>query len=861
MQVRAQAIPGNSRFHFLDAQCKVAPVQPTSSAPDTGGFFVPASSQRFTLRSRSRHTLTCRAAILLALLASCTHLAAAPEQPARTALPAVPPPFQGELPPSEDGATTYVPQRLKAPDGAPNVILVLTDDVGFGAASTFGGSIPTPNLDQLAANGLRYNRFHTTGICSPTRAALLTGRNHHAVGAGMLSDLASPYPGYSMHITRSAASLARILRDNGYNTAMFGKDHNVPSAERSPAGTFEQWPTARGFEHFYGFVAGDTNQRNPALFDGTTPVDSRGRPEDYLLDRDLADHAITWLHNQQGAAPGKPFFLYWASGTAHAPLQAPPDWIARFRGKFDAGWDVERERILTRQIEMGIVPAGTQLAPRPEQIAAWDSLSADEKRVYARYMEVFAAMLAYQDAQFGRLMQELQRMGIADNTLVIFIEGDNGGSGEGGAHGTLNELAHITNPEGEFPVDMSWLAQHLDIMGSADTYMGYPVGWALAMTTPFPWVKQIASHLGGVRNGLVVSWPEGIAPRGELRSQYHHVIDILPTVLEATGIPMPATVDGIPQQPVDGTSMVYSFSDAGAPSPRHTQYYEILGNRGIYHDGWLANTTPRNMPWDIAQVRAGSDTSTYAWELYNLNEDFSQTNNLAAKEPQRLADMQKLFDEEARRNQVYPIHDTGGLKRGMKMMLVPGNDFSIAMKKTLWGPDIRLSMFAAPPIYMMPFTIDAEIVVPEGGADGVILAAGSFFGGWSFYLHDGKPTATAAVSPLPGGSSTVAAERKLPPGTHTVSYAFNPEDQGGELRITVDGEEWARGAVARRPSIIAGGGETVDTGRDSNTPVTRAYHDEGIFTGEIRRIDIATSPVKFLWDKAVEKVKSAVGLE
>lgn len=807
------------------------------------------------------HKLLGRAAVVLAVLAQCSSLAAAPTAPQRTSLPAVPHAFSGELTPTEGDSTPYVPVRLKAPEGAPNVLLVLTDDVGFAASSSFGGPVPTPSLDKLAEQGLRYNQFHTTGICSPTRAALLTGRNHHAVGVGMLADLASPYPGYTSRIPHSAATIARILRDNGYNTAMFGKDHNVPSADRSPAGSFEQWPTGRGFEHFYGFVAGDTNQWQPALFDGTTPVDSRGRPDDYLLDRDLIDNAITWLHNQQGAAPGKPFFMYYAPGTAHAPLQAPADWIARFRGKFDQGWDVERERILARQIAMGIVPEGTQLAVRPAEIPAWDSLSDDEKAVYARHMEVFAAALAFQDAQFGRLMQELGRMGIADNTLVMFIEGDNGGSGEGGPPGTLNELAHLSSIEGELHVDTHWLAENLDILGGKDTYMGYPVGWAFATTTPFPWVKQIASHLGGVRNGLVVSWPDGIEPRGDVRSQYHHVIDVLPTVLDVTGIPAPKMVDGVAQQPLDGTSMAYSFNNGSTPSARHTQYYEILGNRGIYHDGWLANTTPRNMPWDIAQAREGSDTSTYGWELYNLEEDFSQSKNLAAAEPGRLADMQHRFAEEARKYQVFPIHDTGGMQRAQKFMGTPGADFDFAMKKTLWGPDIRLSMFAAPPIFMMPFSIEAEIVVPENGGDGVILAAGSFFGGWSFFLNKGVPAAVAAISPLPGGSSEISAERKLAAGPHTIGYEFNPQGSSGELRITVDGEEWAQGTVSNRPQMMAGGGETFDTGRDSNTPVTRAYRDEGIFTGQILKIDVAVSPIKHVWNTAVQKVKSSLGLK
>ncbi len=773
----------------------------------------------------------------------------------RSALPLVPESFKGELGETEGDSDSYVPRRVKAPQGAPNVVLVLTDDVGFAAASTFGGPVPTPQLDALAAKGLRYNRFHTTGICSPTRAALLTGRNHHAVGSGMLADIASPYPGYTSRIPRSAATVARILRDNGYNTAMFGKDHNVPSADRSPAGPFEQWPTGRGFEHFYGFVAGDTNQWRPALFDGTTPVGSEGRDENYLLDRDLIDRAINWVHNQQAAAPDKPFFMYYAPGTAHAPLQAPKDWIARFQGKFDHGWDEERERILARQKALGVVPANTQLAARPDQIPAWDNLSETEKKVYARYMEVFAAMLAYQDAQFGRLMQELERMGIADNTLVLFIEGDNGSSGEGGAHGTLNELAHLSSEAGEMPVDIDWLAQHLDLIGGPKTYLGNPVGWSFATGTPFPWVKQIASHLGGVRNGMVVSWPNHIEHQGEIRSQYHHVIDILPTILEAAGIPAPKVVDGVPQQNIDGASMLYSFSDGAAPSPRNTQYYEILGNRGIYHDGWLASTTPRNMPWDIAKARKGSDITTQEWELYNLSDDFSQSHNLAKQNPEQLAALRALFNEQAEKYQVFPIHDTGAMARVMKLMRQPNADFKFVREKTLWGPDIHLSLAAAPPIFSFPFTVDAEISVPAEGANGVILAAGSQFGGWSFYLDNGVPVAVAAISPLPGGQSRVAATEALRPGHHQLRYIVEADDLGGTVTIELNGQQIAEGPVSRRPAMMAGGGETFDTGRDSNDAVSTDYDNQGRFSGALHKVTVAVQMP--LWQRAMMKLIGA----
>ncbi len=625
-------------------------------------------------------------------------------------LPRPPEPFTGTLAPTEGGSTPSFPVTVKAPAGAPNILLVMTDDVGFASASTFGGPVPTPNLDRLAARGLKYNQFHTTAICSPTRAALLTGRNHHAVGTGTLADIASPYPGYTMMIPRSAATVARVLRDNGYNTAMFGKDHNVPGNQRSAAGPFEQWPTERGFEHFYGFVAGDTDQWRPALYDGTTPVDGSHRPAGYILERDLADRTIEWLHNQKAAAPDKPFFIYYASGSAHAPHQAPADWIARFRGKFDQGWDRQREETLARQKALGIVPANTDLVPRPAGIPAWDDLSAEQKRVYARYMEVYAGMLAFQDAQFGRLLDEIERMGIADNTLVAFIQGDNGGSGEGGATGSLNEVAKLSLGDGAAEEDPQWLAGHLDMMGGPDTYQVFPAGWAFAMNTPFPWLKQLASHLGGVRNGLVVSWPGRIKAQGELRTQYHHVIDVMPTLLDAAGVPAPGMVDGVAQQRIDGTSMIYSFDAPGAPSTRRTQYYEINGNRGIYHDGWLANTTPRNMPWHIARSRAGSDTSTYDWELYDLASDFSQAHNLAAAQPGRLEQMQALFDEEARRNNVYPIQDTGAQSRGMKMAQATG---SFRNSYVYWGPNIRLPLMAAPPIFFMPFSLQAELGDPR----------------------------------------------------------------------------------------------------------------------------------------------------
>ncbi|WP_317929734.1 arylsulfatase [Halioxenophilus sp. WMMB6] len=770
----------------------------------------------------------------------------------RTVLPLAEAQYQGTLAVTEDDSTAQYPSPVGAPAGAPNILLVMTDDVGFASSSTFGGMVPTPNLDRLAQNGLRYNQFHTTGICSPTRAALLTGRNHHEVGTAAVVELTSPYPGYTGHIPASAATVARILRDNGYNTAMFGKDHNVPAGERSPSGPFDQWPTGRGFEYFYGFINGDTDQFQPALYEGTSAVDGSNRPAGYLLDEDLADHLIRWVHNQKASAPDKPFFAYLATGSAHAPHQAPKEWIAKFKGRFDDGWDKEREKILARQKALGIVPADTELSQRPDVIPAWSSLSDTEKKVYARFMEVYAAMLAYQDDQFGRIMAELERMGLKENTLVVFIEGDNGSSGEGGPEGSLNEMAHLSSPR-ELHEDVDWIAEHLDLLGGPNTYEGYPVGWTYATNTPFPWFKTHASHLGGVRNGLVISWPTHLQETGGVRPQYHHVIDIMPTLLEAAGVPEPKTVDGVKQKPVDGTSMLYTFADADGASNRATQYYEVLGNRAIYHDGWLANTTPRNMPWNIAKERGGSDVTTYPWELYNLNADFSQSRDVAAEYPEKLAEMQQMFDQEARKHQVYPIQDSGGQARAQRMIRAAGNHRT---EYELWGPDISLQMMSAPPIYAMPFTLTADIVVPEEGGSGVIVAVGSYFSGWSFYLEEGRPVAYASVSPLdqPGNHSKVAATQPLTPGEHTLQYQFTHEgDEGGEVTILVDGEAVAVGAVAKRPYIIAGNGETLDTGRDTNVPVSTDYSNGGEFNGEIDKITVKINiSLMFMMKQAVQ---------
>lgn len=732
------------------------------------------------------------------------------------------------------------PSPTKPDVGAPNVVLIMTDDVGFGASSVFGGAIPKTTLERIARHGFVFNRFHTSGVCAPTRAALLTGRNPHQVGFGSLPEMATEYPGYTGIIPDSAATLSRVLRDNGYSTAMFGKEHNVLPEHRSVNGPFSQWPTGRGFDYFYGFVAADTDQFHPALHLGTEPLIPSERDDDYILDRDLIDRTITWIHNQKAANPDKPFFIYQSFGTAHAPQQAPVKWIEKFRGKFDHGWDEERRLTLERQKQLGTVPESTQLARRPDSIPPWVDLSDKEKKVYARFMEVYAAMLSHQDYQLGRLVDELDRMGILNNTLIIYIEGDNGSAGDVGNAGSLNELASITGDTSDRDYDLNWLADNLHTIGGPDAYAAIPAGWAFAMSTPFPWVKQVASHLGAVRNGLVISWPEKIVGDGSLRSQYHHVIDIMPTILDAAGIEAPITVDGVAQQPLDGVSMLYALTSLpDGPSRRITQYYEVLGNRALYHKGWLANTTPRNLPWNLSRWGAGTDTSTYEWELYNLERDFSQSMDLAGRYPDRLRELREMFAAEAQRNQVNPVQDSGARYRAsIKLM---GNQ-SPRGEYLYWGGGIRVPMELSPPIFQVPFALRADIEITGETGEGVIYAAGSRFGGWSFYLHEGRPAVTIASSPTPGGSTRIIADRPVPPGRHFLEYQVRFQGETALIQILLDETHWGDGSSSHRPPVIAGGGETFDTGWDTNVPVSSDYGESGVFSGIIHKLLIELRP-------------------
>lgn len=760
------------------------------------------------------------------LLASALHVDIVWAQQAaeQVVLPIPPGSFAGRVGSTYADSTPSFPSPVRAPAGAPNVLLVLTDDVGFAAASTFGGPTPTPNLDRLAKNGLKYNRFNTTAMCSPTRAALLTGRNHHMVGNGAITDFAMGFPGYNGVIPSSAATIAEVLRLNGYNTAMFGKHHNVQPGATSGAGPFNQWPTGLGFEYFYGFIGAETNQFTPALFRGTTPVKG---PQGAMLDRALTEDAIGWLHNQQAADPDKPFFVYFAPGSAHAPHQAPADWIAKFRGRFDQGWDKLREESLAAQKKQGIIPMNTALTPRPKSIPSWASLSPERRRISARMMEVYAGMLAYQDAQFGRLIDELQRMGEFENTLIIFIEGDNGGSAEGGVDGNVNPLGAFFNNAHE--TDAALLAR-LDELGGPRSNQNYPAGWAWAIGAPFQWTKTYASHLGGVRNGLVISWPAGIKDRG-IRSQFHHVIDIAPTILEAAGVPQPEVVNGITQQRVDGMSMVYSFASPAAAGRRHTQYFELIGNRGIYHDGWWAGTTPQNIGYE----RKGTPLAEWPWELYNLENDFSQSHDLAKAYPKKLAEMKALFVQEAARNQVFPIDDQVAERAAAVMKAAKPRDEYVYWGKGVSVPADHASRLTG------SFTISADIEKHAGATDGVLAALGGRFAGWSFFIKDGYPVVTMAGSTQADRIFRVGATARVPQGAVTIRYEFTADNgpgSGGWMRISINDREVGKGRIEKPIVMTTELTDTFDTGFDASTPVTEEYADQGRFEGEIRKLEV-----------------------
>jgi arylsulfatase len=754
---------------------------------------------------RMLRRLTVRQAIGLhglraALLLTCgAAVAQTPSEPAdrsaftpSTVLPRPAKQFSGKVGRTiETSSQPYYDQEVRAPVNAPNVLLILTDDVGFGATSTFGGPVPTATFDALAARGERYNAFHTTALCAPTRAALLTGRNPHKVGFGTITEMGTGYPGYSTILPKSAATIGEVLRQNGFSTAWFGKNHNTPEWEQSAAGPFDRWPNGLGFDYFYGFMGGATDQWNPSLFEDRLPVQRPPQATDYILDRDLADHAIGWLRRQNEAAPDKPFLLYYAPGTSHSPHHAPADWIARFRGKFDKGWDKMREESLVRQIRSGVVPAGTKLSPRPDSIPAWDSLSADQKRLYSHMMEVYAAALAHADFQIGRVVEELRAEGKLDNTLIIYIQGDNGGSGEGGPTGSINDIAAING----FRADLPTMLKAVDRLGGPDFYNNYPVGWAWAMNTPFQWTKQVASHLGGTRNGMVVSWPKQIRKTGGVRSQFHDVADVAPTIYEAVGIPAPTRVNGVEQKPMDGVSFAYTFNDPAAAPQRRTKLFELQGNGAFYADGWMANSRPTRAPWVFAGP--GGLPTEGQWELYDLRSDFSQSQDLAQREPAKLAELKARFWQEAAAGDVLPI-DNRSFQRWDS-----ANRPSIGERdRYVFHPsDRRITGGAFPDLTNREWTATADIVVPQGSSDGTLVQNGAAAGGWGLFIVGGKPTFVYKASEAADDLTRIEGTAPLTSGRHTISVktSFSGRGQPARATLAVDGKS---AGVATIPHLI-----------------------------------------------------------
>ena len=738
---------------------------------------------------------------------------------------------------AKDPAATFPAiEPLRPPAGAPNVLIVLIDDAGFASSSAFGGPCSTPTAERLAAAGLTYNRFHTTALCSPTRQALLTGRNHHTVGMGGITELATSAPGYNSMRPNTCAPLPETLRLNGYSTAQFGKCHEVPVWETSPMGPFDRWPSpGGGFEYFYGFIGGEANQWYPALYEGTIPVEPDRTPEEgYHLTEDLADKAITWVRQQKALMPDKPFFVYFAPGATHAPHHVPPEWSAKYKGAFDEGWDALRERIFARQKELGVIPDDAELTARPAEIPAWDEMADDLKPVLARQMEVYAGFLEHTDHHVGRLVDALDDLGVLEDTLVYYIVGDNGASAEGTVNGTFNEYFMLNGAAEMETVEM--MAGNIDAFGTPHAYNHYAVGWAHALDTPYQWTKQVASHWGGTRNGTVVHWPRGFEARGEVRTQFHHVIDIAPTVLTVAGLPEPNVVHGVEQRPIEGVSMAYTFGDPSAPERRTTQYFEMFVNRGIYHEGWTA-VTRHSTPWVMSPSLPALDEDV--WELYDTNTDWTQARDLAAEHPEKLAELQELFLEEARKYNVLPLDDrrverlnadTAGrptLIRGTSQLLFAGMG--------------RLSESSLVNIKNKSHSVTTEIVVPESGASGVIVAQGGAFGGWSLYLHEGRPTYCYSFFGVQ--RFKVAADEPVPAGTHQVRMEFAYDGgglaKGGGVTLYVDGEAVGSGRVEHTQPLIFSADETADVGHETGTTVSDDYDAESSrFTGTIEWVQI-----------------------
>jgi arylsulfatase A-like enzyme len=735
---------------------------------------------------------------------------------------------------AKDPATSFPPiEPLRPPEGAPNVLVVLLDDVGFGASSAFGGPVNTPTAERLAANGLKYNRFHTTALCSPTRQALLTGRNHHAVGMGGITEIATSAPGYNSIRPNTCAPLAETLKLNGYSTAQFGKCHEVPVWETSPMGPFSAWPTGSGFEHFYGFIGGETNQYAPAIYRDTVPVEQEKTAEEgYHFTEDMTDQAIDWVKQQKALMPDKPFFVYFAPGATHAPHHVQPEWSDKYKGTFDEGWDALRERSFARQKELGVIPADAELTERPAEIPAWDDMPDDLKPVLARQMEVYAGFLEHTDHHVGRLIDALSELEILENTLVYYIVGDNGASAEGTPNGCFNELVVLNGAIGLETTE--FMVSRIDDFGTPEAYNHYAVGWAHAMDTPYQWTKQVASHWGGTRNGTIVHWPRGIESRGEMRSQFHHVIDLAATVLDAAGLPEPLSVNGVQQEPLHGVSMAYSFDDAGAAERRTTQYFEMFCNRGIYHEGWTA-VTRHSIPWVATEMPAFDDD---VWELYGPD-DWTQAHDLAGEQPEKLAELQRLFLIEAGKYKVLPLDDRRFERFNPDLagrpQLVHGTS------QLLFGRMGRLSENSVVANKNKSHSITAQIDVPKEGANGVIIAQGGAFGGFALYAKDGRPAYCYNLFGLQ--RFKVYGEDSLPAGEHQIRMEFTYDGggvgKGGNVTLYVDGEQVGEGRVEGTVPMLFSADETTDVGSDTATPVSNDYGPrDSAFTGKVVWVQI-----------------------
>jgi arylsulfatase A-like enzyme len=747
-------------------------------------------------------------------------------------LPAPPPKFGGVINESAKDSKPWWPPRVAPPKGAPNVLLIMTDDQGYGVSGTFGGVIPTPALDRVAQAGLRYTQFHSTALCSPTRAALITGRNHHSVGFGVISELSTGYTGYDSIMGPENATIGEILKENGYATSWFGKNHNTPSFQYSTAGPFDQWPSGMGFEYFYGFMGGETDQWEPYLFrDHSQIFPWVGKPG-YNLTTDMADEAIKYMNELNVVAPEKPFFVYYVPGGSHSPHQPTREWIDKFKGKFDMGWNELREQIFANQKKLGVIPAKTQLTPWPDDLKKWDTLSADEKKLFARQAEVFAGYTAYTDHEIGRVIQAVEDMGKLDDTLIIYICGDNGTSPEGTTVGTFNQY---TAYNGVLDVPIAAQMRAYDAWGSAGTYPHMAVPWSWAFDTPFKWTKQVASHFGGTRQGLCISWPGHIKDLGGIRAQFHHVIDIVPTILEATGIRAPEEVNGIKQKPIEGVSMAYTFdkANANAPSTRSKQYFEIVANRGIYQDGWYACTTPPVPPWILnAPMPAVED---YKWELYNLAEDYSQYNDLAAKMPDKLKELKGVFVDEAKKYYVFPL-DNSQFARA----IAPRPSTTAGQTVFTYSGEMPgIPTGNAPNILNKSYTITADVEVPSDGGEGMIVTEGGRFGGFGFYLLKGTPVFTYNFLDLE--RFRWAAPDALAPGKHTLVFDFTYDGpgiaKGGTGVLKVDGKEVANQKIPHTISFLLPADETFDVGMDTRTGVDdNDYQVPFRFTGKLDKV-------------------------